>query len=46
MLNHYLCSSFRIEVIVDDGDDSATFVIFDQDCSKLTGTTAEDVRII
>ncbi|XP_024016184.1 uncharacterized protein LOC112089668 [Eutrema salsugineum] len=33
--------SFRIEVIVDDGEDSATFVIFDEDGAKITGTTAE-----
>ncbi|CAL9241527.1 unnamed protein product [Arabidopsis halleri] len=36
--------SFKIEVIVDDGDDSATLVIFDQDGSQITGTTAEDIK--
>ncbi|XP_056864307.1 uncharacterized protein LOC130511369 [Raphanus sativus] len=35
--------SFRIEVIVDDGKDSATFVIFDEDGSTITGATAEEI---
>ncbi|CAG7891535.1 unnamed protein product [Brassica rapa] len=34
----------RIEVIVDDGNDSATFVIFDEDGSKITGATAEEIK--
>ncbi|KAL1218145.1 Replication protein A 70 kDa DNA-binding subunit B [Cardamine amara subsp. amara] len=35
---------FRIEVIVEDRHDSANFVIFDKDATKLTGTTAESIK--
>lgn len=31
---------FRIEVVVDDGRDTTTFVIFDKDAKKITNTTA------
>lgn len=34
---------FRIELEVENGDRTTTFVLFDRDAKKITNTTAEEI---